>query len=56
MGSRHSDRIGLPAFIEQPLALGLPDPELLGNILGIDCPLGRAAGSRRVSFAHGVPA
>ena len=37
-------------------ALALPDPELLGNILGVGCPVVRATGSRRVSIAHGVPA
>jgi hypothetical protein len=32
VGAVHLDRVGVAALGEQPLALGLADPELLGNV------------------------
>ena len=32
VGARHRDRVGILPVCQQPFPLGLPDPELLGNV------------------------
>ena len=32
VGARDLDRVGLAALVEQPLALGLTNPELFGDV------------------------
>jgi hypothetical protein len=54
VGARDRDRIGLTALVEKVLALVLPDPELLGNVIGLL--RFHLAGVRRFRIAHGVPA
>ncbi len=54
VGPRHEYRIGLTALVQQMLSFVLPDPKLLGNIIGgwmfgLD-------GLRCFRFTHGVPA
>ena len=48
VSARHRDRVGLAPGVEEPLTLGLPDPELLGRVVPI--------GLRVTSIVHDEPA